>query len=174
MHTALRQNRPSPPLPPQVSSAAALSKGDLVAALTLARQASALEVAAELLMLPSSTTLFFIPGTAFHGVVSLRIASVAAAQTSPSASSTLALDGATAHSLLKEASTSFDACLLGRPNLSACLLGSARTQSAQGDKKKARAAYAQLLAGWQAVKGGVPAKQSCKKSWKEAQAHLAA
>ena len=150
-----------------------MSKGDLVAALTLARRASALEVAAELLILPSSTTLFFIPGTAFHGIIALRIA-LASAQTMPFASSTLALDGATAHSLLKEASASFDACLLGRPNLTACLLGSARAHLALGEKKKARAAYAQLLAGWQAMKGEVRAKQSCKKAWKEAQAHLAA
>ena len=169
-HTAPRHKFPLPLAPLQVSSAAALSKGDLVAALDLSRQASALEVAAELLMLPSSTTLFFIPGTAFHGVVALRIAAAAAIRTTSSAP-LLGLGGATVRSLLKEASASFDACLLGRPNLSACLLGSARAHSALGEKKAARAAYAQLLAGWQAVKGGVPAKQSCKKAWKEAQAY---
>ena len=155
-HTAPRHKFPLPLAPLQVSSAAALSKGDLVAALDLSRQASALEVAAELLMLPSSTTLFFIPGTAFRTTSSAPLRG---------------LGGATVRSLLKEASASFDACLLGRPNLSACLLGSARAHSALGEKKAARAAYAQLLAGWQAVKGGVPAKQSCKKAWKEAQAY---
>jgi len=128
----------------QVASAAALAGGELRVAMEQAEAAAAAERAAPALLLPISTSVFFVPGTAFHGAMALRVHALqqaAAATASPS--------GRTQPALLAAAAASFDDCLApaGRPNLPPCLLGAARAARALGNDSAA-GHYQRLLQVW--------------------------
>ena len=134
----------------------ALTAGNLSDALLWAEAARDLETSATSFLLPTSTSLFYIPGTAFHGILSLRIAQGASLP-----------DGWTRGKLLRTAADSFDLCLssMGRPNLPPCLIGAARAASALGDESAAHH-YNRLVAVWDAP------PPACSLALEEARAFL--
>ena len=173
----------------QVRSAIALSSGRLQAAIDLAERAARYETAA--VPLPTSTSLFFTPGTAFHGALALRIASVAMpgpgrlnTASSPQAELTEALimipglrDGTSVGDLLLTATKAFEQCLEGRPQLPLCQLGAARSLShlpqREAEAKAGAHHYQGLLSTWGAFMGE-PASRDCKAAWLEARSSVEA
>lgn len=150
----------------EVRAARALASGALSKAMKLSAQASGLEAEAVKYLLPSSTSLYFLPGTAFHGVMAYRMSS-----------SPWAMEAGSQKELLQSAAASFDECLSpqGRPNLAVCLLGKARvaTQQAGGEcTKTATAAYKQLRIVWLGSEVGKPAREGCTEAWAEAANYL--
>merc|ERR1719343_1913710 len=61
----------------QVASSANLVQGNLTKALMLAKHANDLEIEAVSVLLPTSTSFYFIPGTAFYGMLCLLLAQTA-------------------------------------------------------------------------------------------------
>lgn len=150
----------------EVKSARALSSGHLELALQLGQQASELEVQAVAALLPSSTSLYFLPGTAYNGALALRLS------TTPWATRT-----GRSETLLKVALRSFDQCLApaGRPNLSACLLGRARTARALSSGPCSRGAtldYMQLMKNWLGSDLGEPAEHGCREAYGEVKDYM--
>mmetsp|Transcript_57161 Transcript_57161/g.99976 ORF Transcript_57161/g.99976 Transcript_57161/m.99976 type:complete len:851 (-) Transcript_57161:116-2668(-) len=153
----------------EVKSAASLVVGDLAGALRFAEQARDDEIRAVQFFVSTSTSLYFIPGTAWHGIMCLRLLQGDAAKL-PKAP----------RELLNDAKASFAHCLspAGRPHLSACLLGAARVeqelwklQGRTGRSPEAQAFYDQLLTLWgksRRVKSDPPAADVCDEAWKEA------
>lgn len=154
----------------EVNSAASLVVGDLAAALRFAEQARDDEIRAVRYFVSTSSSLYFIPGTAWHGILCLRLlqGDVAKLPKEP-------------RELLNDAKASFAHCLspAGRPHLSACLLGAARVeeklwklQGRTGRSPEAKVFYDQLLTLWgesRRVKSDPPAADVCNEAWKEAE-----
>ena len=116
-----------------------LLKGHIEESLSLAAEASTLEnYASRNMLLPTSTTLFFLPADSIDGVVS----GWAAAATTNSYSTRV--------SYLQRSQAAFSRCLepLIRPNHTICLTGLARVSRALGDDETASFAYQRLLDIW--------------------------
>lgn len=139
----------------QVGAAFAYADGDVARALEISMEARQLEVAAVDVLLPTSTSLFFIPGTAFDGVLSLKVAERARTPNEKRA-------------LLTRASDAFQHCLSpqGRPNLPLCLIGGARAASGLGRHAEASTLYRTLLSTW---KDSPAAAKVCAPAHHEAQ-----
>ena len=145
------------------------------AAIELAGMAAGSETDAAAGLLPTSTSLYFVPDTAFQGALALRIATALAPASAPAVDvgTTAASQGtppgtasespprrglsgggsmeaaSLVQSLLRVASGAFDACLEGRPNLPICRLGAARAAARL-------AAEAAAAAGKGHAAGGAP------------------
>jgi len=166
----------------QVASSAALSAGNLTLALSLAKQAGDLEWAAVDVLLPSSTSVYFIPGTASYGILALRVAEMANTMKEKSGSDDAGLNSDAIDALLKQAKKAFERCLApeGRPNLSLCLLGAARVErliESQGMEKgqeeeeesRTKEFYKRLMQNWvEGGDGGKAAEEGCADAWEEA------
>jgi hypothetical protein len=142
----------------QVRSASAFANGNHTGALAWSAKARDLELAALAYFLPTSTSLFFVPGTAFDGSMSLVVANTTA-------------DHAVRRALLLRAKGSFAHCLSphGRPNLPICHIGAARTALALGDSGLAQAHYRGLVSTWA---NSSTAAAACSPALAEAAAHL--
>lgn len=131
------------------------------------------------MLLPSSTSLYFTPGTAYQGAFILRVATVAGhgavSSTSRGSRSPLELripglrNKTTPLDLLAIATTAFEQCLEERPNLPLCQLGAARANAMLKVKAKSQRHYKGLLSTWGAFKGK-PARKECATAWREASA----
>jgi len=156
----------------QVHSAASLVAGDAQGALKFAEQSRDDEKRAQSFFLPTSSSLYFIPGYLWHGMICLRLLE-ADAPPAPRPKETM--------ELLKEAQASFAYCLspAGRPNHTACLLGAARVEDHlwkleghSGRSPKAANFYKTLLVVWgganRRVVSDPPASDTCSEAWNEA------
>lgn len=130
----------------EIASARSLSSGDVDLALQHARDACELEIRAVSKLLPTSTSLYFLPGTAFGGVMLLHVASD---------STLLSKTSTSAPALWKESDRMFSSCLnaTGRPRLPLCLLGRARANRELGRRDEAASMYELLLRGWSSSAG---------------------
>ncbi|GAB5364185.1 hypothetical protein AAMO2058_000947400 [Amorphochlora amoebiformis] len=119
----------------QIDSVRYYAAGDLESAVQKAQMSSQTTEEAMHNLVPTSTSLMFIPGTAFYGIMSL----MAAAET---------MDSNKRNSYLKSSIEGFSSCLqpLGRPNHLLCLLGKARAAKALGDKSTASSSYSAFMA----------------------------
>ena len=123
----------------QLTAVQKLLQGDVEGALADSEAASEAENAAVTdLLLPTSTTLFFLPSDAVDGMVA-GWAAAAAPASSPEQLP-----------YLQRSQTSFERCLepLIRPNHTVCLLGLARVSAALQDRPTAKFAYSRLLDIW--------------------------
>eukprot|EP00211_Chloroparvula_japonica_P003781 CAMPEP_0119123466 /NCGR_PEP_ID=MMETSP1310-20130426/3410_1 /TAXON_ID=464262 /ORGANISM="Genus nov. species nov., Strain RCC2339" /LENGTH=707 /DNA_ID=CAMNT_0007113297 /DNA_START=40 /DNA_END=2163 /DNA_ORIENTATION=+ len=116
----------------QVQAMEEFNLGDIERARLLAKTGAELEREASRSILPTSTTLYFIPGDAFYGWILLASATP------------------TETAVNQAAEDAFASCLspLIRPNNSLCLLGHARASARLGHVEAARIAYTALLSLW--------------------------
>ena len=158
-------------------SAIALAAGQLQAAIDLSQIAANYENAG--IALPTTSPLYFTPGTAYQGALALRVASVAAAASASPLDATggrmkrstiPGLKNTTVADLLSTAASAFEQCLEGRTKLPLCQLGAARSNAKLGGAKakaKAQSFYRDLVATWGGFKGQ-PARKECSVAWREA------
>ena len=111
----------------QIRALAALTRNETALARALVANASALELAATTLVVPSSITLCFLPSSALEGWLLLTRAADAAA-----------------------AVRAFEACLAptGTPHAALCALGLARAHAALDQRSEAVVAYSEVITEW--------------------------